>query len=396
MWSWSLAQILVLLVVLLAAALVPSFTQRTLVFGVRVPPNRLGHPALQRARRGYYIGLVGIAVLAIAAEAMVDSHLFNDLGIADPVILMAALLAEFVDYYLCHRYVRKVKQEDDWYAGQRQVVIADTAWMSGDRGKGGVWLVWALPSLVILAATAVLGIIEFPRIPEVFPVHFDLQGQPNGWAHKSVLSVFLPVVLQLMVTLIIGSLTALAVRAPLRIDASEPNESARREWLMARRIIQGVWLLCACINAVLLWINAVIWTQAGRLGTEVMMAVNVIVPVVVVAMLFWLYITARTTRESGGRHADFSSSQLQATGPQGTGAVDTSSGHPGRLVPRDDDRYWIAGVFYFNRDDPSVLVPKRFGAGWTFNMARPLAWVFLLGILALPALIVVVGVVASN
>ena len=40
-------------------------------------------------------------------------------------------------------------------------------------------------------------------------------------------------------------------------------------------------------------------------------------------------------------------------------------------VYRDDERYWLAGVIYYNRDDPDLLVPKRYGWGWTVNFARP-------------------------
>ncbi|HET9111045.1 MAG TPA: DUF5808 domain-containing protein [Ktedonobacterales bacterium] len=39
---------------------------------------------------------------------------------------------------------------------------------------------------------------------------------------------------------------------------------------------------------------------------------------------------------------------------------------------RDDERYWFAGVFYYNPDDPDALVPKRFGIGWTINFAHPI------------------------
>ncbi|MCL4452292.1 MAG: DUF5808 domain-containing protein [Candidatus Thermoplasmatota archaeon] len=35
---------------------------------------------------------------------------------------------------------------------------------------------------------------------------------------------------------------------------------------------------------------------------------------------------------------------------------------------RNDDINWKAGVFYMNRDDRSLLVPKRFGYGYTLNL----------------------------
>jgi uncharacterized membrane protein len=37
----------------------------------------------------------------------------------------------------------------------------------------------------------------------------------------------------------------------------------------------------------------------------------------------------------------------------------------------DDDRYWKGGLIYLNPEDPAVFVPKRFGVGWTINLASP-------------------------
>jgi uncharacterized membrane protein len=50
-------------------------------------------------------------------------------------------------------------------------------------------------------------------------------------------------------------------------------------------------------------------------------------------------------------------------------------------VFRDDDRYWYAGFFYNNPDDPALFVPKRFGLGWTLNFGHPQAKLVLIGVL---------------
>ena len=34
----------------------------------------------------------------------------------------------------------------------------------------------------------------------------------------------------------------------------------------------------------------------------------------------------------------------------------------------DDDKYWVLGCFYYNPNDPSTFVQKRFGIGWTVNL----------------------------
>lgn len=64
-------------------------------------------------------------------------------------------------------------------------------------------------------------------------------------------------------------------------------------------------------------------------------------------------------------------------------------------VFRNDERYWLGGLFYYNPDDPNPLVPKRFGFGWTVNFGHPFGKLFLLIILALillPVVLAVLGV----
>ena len=52
-------------------------------------------------------------------------------------------------------------------------------------------------------------------------------------------------------------------------------------------------------------------------------------------------------------------------------------------VFRDDDRYWYAGFFYYNPDDPALFVPKRFGFGWTVNFGHPQGKLVLIAMLLL-------------
>jgi len=59
-------------------------------------------------------------------------------------------------------------------------------------------------------------------------------------------------------------------------------------------------------------------------------------------------------------------------------------------VFRDDDRYWYAGFFYNNPDDPAMFVPKRFGLGWTLNFGHPRARLFLITVLVLVLVLVLV------
>lgn len=48
---------------------------------------------------------------------------------------------------------------------------------------------------------------------------------------------------------------------------------------------------------------------------------------------------------------------------------------------------WKLGIFYWNPDDPNLIVRHRHGYGAGFNWARPTAWfvmIFLLFIVSIP------------
>ena len=63
------------------------------------------------------------------------------------------------------------------------------------------------------------------------------------------------------------------------------------------------------------------------------------------------------------------------------------------IVGRDDDALWRRGLVYVNRNDPAMLVPKRFGIGWTLNMGNPWSW---LAVAAMLLVVVVLIAVAST
>lgn len=49
---------------------------------------------------------------------------------------------------------------------------------------------------------------------------------------------------------------------------------------------------------------------------------------------------------------------------------------------------WHGGIFYADRDDPAIFVPKRLGTGYTFNFGNPVAVAMMAGLLLLPLIAV--------
>jgi uncharacterized membrane protein len=74
---------------------------------------------------------------------------------------------------------------------------------------------------------------------------------------------------------------------------------------------------------------------------------------------------------------------MQSGGSRSGSATETGRPNP--------DDCWKYGVFYFNRDDPALFVPKRFGLnfGYTLNFANRWSWVVLV-VSLLPAVALIV------
>jgi hypothetical protein len=67
----------------------------------------------------------------------------------------------------------------------------------------------------------------------------------------------------------------------------------------------------------------------------------------------------------------------------------------GRPGGRPPDDHW-RGIFYSNREDPELLVPKRYGVGYTLNFGNPWSWAVLALIVAMVALPIVLSVMSVS
>jgi uncharacterized membrane protein len=54
------------------------------------------------------------------------------------------------------------------------------------------------------------------------------------------------------------------------------------------------------------------------------------------------------------------------------------------------DRYWRLGVLYVNREDPALIVERRYGFGWTLNFGNPLSWLVVAALAAIAVVSVLI------
>lgn len=341
----------------------PRLSSPSIAFGVRIPPDRNDDPMTLRQRRRYGSALLVItsviSLLAASAGALLDSAAPVGVGVAVLCFAAAALWAR------AHRAVSQAKDAGNWYGDLRQGVVADTSLRTVPVRFP--WS-WTIPSVLIIAATALAGVVVYPDLPATLKLPRHSLGETDDLEYPTtVWSAFGLVFGQVLLTVLMAGMVVLALRARPELDAARPRESAARyrEYLGGTaRAILGIATL---LNLMLSGISAAIWS-GNRSGW-------LLVTIVGVPVAASLAVAAHLVLRVGcGRSG---SSAAEAEPPTG-------------LVRRDDDRHAVAaGLLYVNADDPAVLVPSRVGSGWTVNLGNPR---FLAG---MAATLAVAGVAAG-
>src|SRR6266545_340326 len=226
---------------------------------------------------------------------------------------------------------------------------------------------WAVPSIALTVATVVIGILRYPHLPARLAVHFDAAGQADRYAPASLVWVFGPVAGQVLGTALLVGLAALVLRSKAQLDAEEPQTAGARHRRFVSSGARALLLGAACLSVTFLLTSLMAWKliNLARPAGALVTVVPLLGVVVVVAVLV-------RVGQSGSR--------LRIRASPGSGWARRTT-----AVNRDDDRYWRVGLLYFNRDDPSLLVPHRFGLGWTLNLARPAAWAIVAAAIGIPA-----------
>jgi uncharacterized membrane protein len=342
--------------------LAPAVTRPTVPFGVRVPPERARATVIRHERHAYYWRTAAIGACCTVAALLLAGH---GSWWLTRIILLLEVAADLGCYWIARNKITAVKHAEHWYAGHRQVVATDTSWRTNPPRFPVRWLV---PALIVIAATVIVGVLRYPDLPARLAVGFGHRGAP-----KSVVSAFAIVAGQLWVTLLWTGLMLIVYRSRPDIESADAVASTLRYRRFLAAFTRAVLTLLALVNLTLLLAALRNW-QVYRLS-----GFGAALPVLPFAVgLLILAITTLRVGQGGFRLAG---------GGAGYG--------PAAGTERDDDRFWKAGLIYLNRDDPAIMVGARFGVGFTFNVANPMSWLIIAGILAAPAGLAAISVAAG-
>lgn len=214
---------------------------------------------------------------------------------------------------------------------------------------------WALqfgPFAILTIVAIYLG-THWAQIPDRFPVHWGIDGRPNGWSERTAFGVFGPLLISgalvTGISLMAYSFSHLARRMPVPAGAPAMSDYPHR------------------IAVLLLGVEYFLAAMFSLVGLLPLTGSPGVAPIVILSAA--LLIAAAFL----GRWVSHAHDRL----PHAVGM-------PGDGTP---DNCWKLGLFYFNPDDSALFVEKRLGFGYTVNFAHASAWICLALILFLPLLL---------
>lgn len=355
----SLYMFFIFLIVLIMEILTPRFTRKEIVFGVRVPYDKVDSEKIVDIKKKYIRNNLLIGIPFIILFSLMN-YILSGVG----VILFTTfgfIFIGFLVYLMSNREVKRLKEREKWFKGRKQSVIIDTDF-SKNRIKSIVspWL-FIIP-IIIIAINIILGYSYYDLLSDKVATHWNFSGNINGYQSKSKLLIWEIPLGQIVCTVIFFIVYKGIGWSKQQINSSNPMASAEKN-----RIFRRVWSIYMIVYCILINLLLTMGTIQIFRVFDIGNGFLIIVIVVFLILIFGSVIILSIKLGQGGANIIL---------------ADEKNKNKFSKENRDDDIYWKFGnTIYYNTDDPSVFIEKRFGIGWTINAGRPVGMAVYIGMI---------------
>jgi len=349
-----------LIIVGLFMPFIPYMTRKTENFGISIPEHLYNRMDFKRMRIKYTSYLFVLFVLLLIVAGLLFYMLPEKLSILlISIAIMLELVSSFVLYLWFHFVMKKVKQNENWTQENKQGVVIDTTFRDEKLTYSNWWFL--IPGMLILG-TIIFTNFMYDQIPNEIPMHTDFSGNVR-YDDKTIGNILLMPAMQLFMLGMFLCINLVIKHSKQQLSGANPDRSKIQNVLFRR--YWSLYMILSSLLMVLLFsfIQITFIYPALEAYTELVITVTIII------LLLGTILLSIKTGQGGSR-------------------IKIDDKEVNKNIDRDDDRYWKLGQFYVNKNDPSIFIEKRFGVGWTNNWAHPLSWVFIVGMIALPIIIV--------
>ena len=345
-------------------AATPWFMKKNECFAVTIPESAQADERFLAFRKRYAAAVLAVTLICAVALGVVSNVVLGKMSSATDAaslnaILAAAivaaatipLIASFALMLHYRKRVKAIKREEGWKAERDEAV----AFIGFEEAPAPPSLAWNVVYVPIVLITLALGLALYPSTPDLVPTHIDFAGNVNQWTPKGPALIAFPLLVEVFMAACFIFSHWMTIRSKKDVDPARPAISAYAYGAFARA-------------------ECILLLVGGSVLTAVLGIVMILMMTEFLSMLVTMVLIIVATLVFVGATIAFS----VVYGQSGSRLVKRLEEN-GDIIADNDER-WKAGIFYWNKDDASLILPKRFGVGWTMNWARPAAWVIVGGI----------------
>ncbi|MED3794764.1 DUF1648 domain-containing protein [Niallia alba] len=353
--------IIMLLITVLFEAAIPFLIRKTVVFGVSVPSTQIKHPQISTYKKRYSLFVIIPSILSIVAYCIwqaANNIQADQVAIIGTSLLFGMLFWSLSLYFYFHGKMLWLKRDNKWEEQLKEVNVTEL----GVRQKDEMlpWYVFIIP-MIITVGFLLFTITQYHILPAEIPVHWGPDGKPDRFTTKTPLSAVTLLLVLLTMQIMFLGINIATKKSGIKMIANNKQASKHRQ--LKYRKYSSWFSFLTSIAVTVLFILLQLTTLYNNIFSDYLLF---LIPILITVLILIGTILFTIKVERLNRGLD-------------------GKEHPTQEISSfDTDSYWKGGLFYFNKNDPSIFVEKRFGIGWTLNFANPIGYV----IIFLPLLII--------
>lgn len=347
----NMVSLLVFVLLYFTSLFTPKLSRKDLIFGVFIPLDRTTDSTIIETSKKYTKELTIITLLTVVIFLVLFNTIFkHPLFMVLMVFIM--ILEHLLVFLRARNKVKIYKSENNLVGNKKQIVYVNTTMSKKLRKNAVLSSYWFLIPLFISLAGLILPLMKYDQLPSQIPTHFNLQGIADNFAEKSVGSVIANSGMTVVLVIILALSNLSIAYSKNKIDASSPHSSAKRLYKFKKINSIMVYILAIVLSTLITFFN---------LNALNIISVNIadfspLFITIFVLIIFAPLIILFKTGQGGSNLKDSSNEEIDNT-----------------VTNVDDDDLWKLGSIYYNPNDPSLFVEKRFGVGWTLNYGNKMA-----------------------
>lgn len=351
--------LITMLMVVITIGITPSITRKSLLFGVRIPEAAAQNKEVIKLKKDYICkmiigGAIAIALLVVQYVIWPEASLLAILYLPIMVILF-----QFITYVSTWKKATILKKNNGWVVPL--TVTVDTSSAVQRENLWGFPKTWYIPCVLIVLVLIVISVAKYPALPAEIPTHWGFDMQPDVWSEKSFWSILgMPLMaLGLVVVMILSNI--MVYRMKLQVSAEQPELSYAQHRIYRRMMSNSIGMCTLAITVFvallqLMLLQVFVPSQGIMIAATVIMVIGSCVPFTYVYM------------KAGQSGCKLNPPVFDKKG--GVISTSTKGQEKVKINSNGDDKYWKLGMFYYNDNDPAMLVEDRFGINNSFNYAR--------------------------